>query len=1741
MAHSLLLNKDFIRITTGTCLLFSMSPCFAANSDDAVRGWKDFNAGSRNSGRGASFNQVPNGFTQAFNNHVQRNTTGLDSRRLDLDLSSSVRNIELGSKIFRGVESVTINAGGNQQTFAAGDQVTAAQYVAIQQVLTQSPQSLNVSSEGTASGGSFSLNSAARHVNDLVIPQSVSAVNNFANNKSINLSGDLTNLGSIYALSTDNKVRGGVISADDINNGGSISTDLNGSFLQDLKGTVKNVDLTLVAENNFNNAGTITSSGALTTASAYGGVNNSGSITAQSGDLNIFAGNGNLNNSGALTASDGNLNIAASQLASDLTINGVGGSFNALQGDINVRDLAYTDLNDTTMTGGTYDSKNLNVYGGGGTITTNVDEITGELNTTGLAAHIFTSGGTLTLGDNCLTGDPTFVNTTGDIVINGAVIAREDITILAAGNITATGNAFISTYNSTGATATPSTNITLVAGALVTNSGTDTTGLPTPGTPIGVGQTATVNFTGGLGGNIDLSGSSYLGALIDTSSNLPNSGNQQENGGNVVLAAFSTNTTNGFVKFPEARLSIDTSSLYGNSGTVTIIAGNSAASTKSAAINVGTISTAADPVSGGNSGDVLLYAAQPETTTGAAITYNAAGARVGVVDFERDVADLTFTGSSIQFTGSIHASGADVTAVASAGVGGLLQKGTGRIEGDTVTITTGTGGVGSGKKSTGILTEANELILNSGGNVTVNNIGSVNLGNGTTPGGTAGNGLIFSVTTQADGNGDGRITIANNGLITAQSGTLAEIRLTSSEAAGGTGGIRTNGTARLIATLVTLADVNEADGIFGLGFGDIGQNTGNPLNIEATTVAANTQGNVFVLSNGVINVSESSAGNGKTFNLQTDPVTSTSGQIILLGDIKSAFGRIGTLTLASSENGGVGGIIAGGVLVADVINLSDDNNAGQVGRGNASLGTIDAPIVVDTRDLNVDTLGPEINIVNIGKTGLTLQNSGAAALRVGSFTLLSASTVNVNDVFAINGVNITTQSKGNIIVSGDIDVSNGGGSAFLTTSTGNITNGGGLILASNVVFTSSSGSVGSSASFVETETNNLTVNGGSNAYIENTNVANLNLIGTTARGQFTLETEGSLSINSAILTPTGIKLVSTTGNNIVSTGFSIGSAKATGVVEIDVDGGGDILVTSGGIVSAKTLVTLSTDGGDIGNLANNLVISSAGLSANTNGAGIVAIDAAASKKLPLTVFNSSSGGDFSLDAAGSLLLNNIQTENGSITVTTSVGTLATNTNSIIQVAELANPAAGLAQITLQNSAAKAGKTAAISIGAGSTIQTFANTPGIGVNGNGAIRIFATATPGAPTNTTPPANVVIGTQSGGGQTFFGANGITALAPNNTMENIGADIVFDTGTKPASAILLGGNVLIHADPPVSSTPLTRDNSLPIINGIVSQPDAVPTTDSGSNRANQLLAPATSPLISSASSSMSAPALPANNIQLASNEVASSSNTLTNFATLTAALSGTQSAINFAPAQKDGWISDTELSNGQIPARVFGDVTVSGDDTAGAELEYPAAGEAPSAVQQATKGQPLVGSISANVGGPKVATLHRGTLVVAPSTDTVINTPVGQIKVGAKSLALVMAFADGMAVYDLDDVRKGAIEIVANGKSITLSPGQHVFVTSSNARGFEDVNPAQMIGYRGITSRDLNNGLKAFTAEFNVPHAVSAVKPLKHLLQSKHPQDKKVAEHLLKTTAVTMQLRGRGGDYQQVFRPRKTAWAQ
>jgi hypothetical protein len=218
--------------------------------------------------------------------------------------------------------------------------VTAAEYVAIQEVLGGGGQTVTLNHRGAATGGDISLNQVgALSVSEIVVAKHVTALDNFSNNQSLSLSGDLLNYGSIDAISTNSKITAGTISAVDIVNeaGGVISTSAPSNLK--IANAVPCTSLTLSASDSIVNAGQIKSGG----------------------DLNLSSVSGNFINSGLISSSGGNVNFAT-PTPHAINIDSTGGMIQAVSGNINVRDASYTGSDNTNLVGGNYLSQNLNVY-----------------------------------------------------------------------------------------------------------------------------------------------------------------------------------------------------------------------------------------------------------------------------------------------------------------------------------------------------------------------------------------------------------------------------------------------------------------------------------------------------------------------------------------------------------------------------------------------------------------------------------------------------------------------------------------------------------------------------------------------------------------------------------------------------------------------------------------------------------------------------------------------------------------------------------------------------------------------------------------------------------------------------------------------------------------------------------------------------------------------------------------------------------------------------------------------------------------------------------------------------------------------------------------------------------------------------------------------------------------------------------------------------------------------------------
>jgi hypothetical protein len=513
--------------------------------------------------------------------------------------------------LFKGsVDSVTINVGGTPTTFKAGSSVTPSEYLLIQQTLGNSSAQLVLNKSGVATGGDFSLNGRTEaQASRIVIGAGITALDT---SKSLNLSGALVNYGTIDAVSTNLSVKTDTILAPSITNekGGDITTQLSRSVTSLAPNAQSGVNLVLNATNDLVNSGMISSAGTLSLSTASGSIaNNAGGTVKANSGVNLTSGSGTINNAGLVASHSGNINLNGPDSA-DLNVNASGGTFQADAGNINVRNSDYAGSNNINLSGGNYRSQNLNLNAGNGAITGVVGTVTGNLNSQAADEHISANTQNLILGNNTVHGDPTFAST-GNISINGVNTFTESVAILAEGNITA-GNATAEIIDS-------GNNVTLIAGATVTTTGTINTGtttIPTTtqnlGGTVGVGNgtgtfTASIDFSlpSTNGGNVNLS-SSTQSTIIDTSSG-------SVNGGNITIVAEANGSNGGVITLPAASNINAAGATPAGNGNVTMIAPNG--------ITTSSISNGSNP--GAN--NVLLVTAQPQSSDLNVVIFNQSG------------------------------------------------------------------------------------------------------------------------------------------------------------------------------------------------------------------------------------------------------------------------------------------------------------------------------------------------------------------------------------------------------------------------------------------------------------------------------------------------------------------------------------------------------------------------------------------------------------------------------------------------------------------------------------------------------------------------------------------------------------------------------------------------------------------------------------------------------------------------------------------------------------------------------------------------------------------------------------------------------------------------------------------------------------------------------------------------------------------------------------------------------------
>jgi hypothetical protein len=147
-----------------------------------------------------------------------------------------------------------------------------------------------------------------------------------------------------------------------------------------------------------------------------------------------------------------------------------------------------------------------------------------------------------------------------------------------------------------------------------------------------------------------------------------------------------------------------------------------------------------------------------------------------------------------------------------------------------------------------------------------------------------------------------------------------------------------------------------------------------------------------------------------------------------------------------------------------------------------------------------------------------------------------------------------------------------------------------------------------------------------------------------------------------------------------------------------------------------------------------------------------------------------------------------------------------------------------------------------------------------------------------------------------------------------------------------------------------------------------------------------------------------------------------------------------------------------------------------------------------------------------------LDRGNVLFNPSQNIVVGTHEGNVYIGPGSHVLVMETGHDVIIYNLHDDAPERVSIVAANKKLVLEPGRILVLTRQKTNNFESLlTPCHGIGYRNIKQVDLDNSIKAFYGDFSIPSALTIVVPLKKLLSSNDPRDKRTLERIIKTSSM------------------------
>jgi hypothetical protein len=506
---------------------------------------------------------------------------------VDLDLSSTDSNLNAAHVV--NSRPVTICVGGKPLVVTSRTRLTAAEMVAVYQVIDSGRQAIQMGVHGNAVGGSVVITSRlARNLGSLVIPQGVTVIDNAS---ALTLGGGLINSGTLFAVSTDPGVRAASITATNIMNrqDGIITTELLAGGLPGFTGATPNLSLNLTATDCMTNSGAISSAGRLIMNLRDSVKNQAGAVLQAANDVDLHSQMGAFTNTGLIASKSANINLSTGTKIADITINNTGGSLQAEQGAINIRDRLFKGPPNTTLSGGDFISRELNLNSGCGAVNAGIQNATGAVNVAAGSIRMQANARVLYVNSLEVSGDPILVNTGGDIDLDAMTpTPGNEFIAIASGNIfSVSGSTSIDTSSTTGAGG----NVMLVAGAQAVEDG----------------QTTIIKGRSATGGDIN------LGNLSSSAINTQSLADGYP-GGAVTIAAYAKtpgSSRGGHITLP-SELAVKTGGEgAADSGQIVIIGEAKSSAAWPVTIQTGALNTTGSQ----NASMILVETATPSTAT----------------------------------------------------------------------------------------------------------------------------------------------------------------------------------------------------------------------------------------------------------------------------------------------------------------------------------------------------------------------------------------------------------------------------------------------------------------------------------------------------------------------------------------------------------------------------------------------------------------------------------------------------------------------------------------------------------------------------------------------------------------------------------------------------------------------------------------------------------------------------------------------------------------------------------------------------------------------------------------------------------------------------------------------------------------------------------------------------------------------------------------------------------------------